>query len=124
MRRPLRAVACAAALAAASGCVYYNGMYNARRAEREALRFDREGRTAEARDRWVRAVTHADSVAARHPNSPWAEAALLLSGRASLQLEDYASAVVTLDRALQTYAWHGKHHAAHITDLRGRMGWK
>jgi uncharacterized damage-inducible protein DinB len=32
--------------------------------------------------------------------------------------------VVTLDRALQTYAWHGKHHAAHITDLRGRMGWK
>ena len=32
--------------------------------------------------------------------------------------------VVTLDRALQTYAWHGKHHAAHITDLRERMGWK
>lgn len=32
--------------------------------------------------------------------------------------------VVTLDRALQTYAWHGKHHAAHITALRERMGWK
>jgi uncharacterized damage-inducible protein DinB len=32
--------------------------------------------------------------------------------------------VVTLDRALQTYAWHGKHHAAHITVLRERMGWK
>jgi uncharacterized damage-inducible protein DinB len=32
--------------------------------------------------------------------------------------------VVTLDRALQTYAWHGKHHAAQITGLRERMGWK
>lgn len=31
--------------------------------------------------------------------------------------------VVTLDRALQTYAWHGRHHAAHITSLRQRMGW-
>lgn len=32
--------------------------------------------------------------------------------------------VVSLDRALQSYAWHGKHHAAHITSLRERMGWK
>jgi hypothetical protein len=32
--------------------------------------------------------------------------------------------VVSLDRALQTYAWHGRHHAAHITSLRERMGWK
>ncbi len=31
---------------------------------------------------------------------------------------------ITLDRALQTYAWHGKHHAAHITGLRERMGWR
>jgi uncharacterized damage-inducible protein DinB len=32
--------------------------------------------------------------------------------------------VVTLDRALQTYAWHGKHHAAQIVGLRDRKGWK
>ena len=32
--------------------------------------------------------------------------------------------VVALDRALQTYAWHGKHHAAQITGLRERKGWK
>jgi len=31
---------------------------------------------------------------------------------------------VTLDRALQTYAWHGRHHAAHITSLRERLAWK
>ena len=30
--------------------------------------------------------------------------------------------VVTLDRALQMYAWHGRHHAAHITSLRERLG--
>ncbi len=32
--------------------------------------------------------------------------------------------VVTLDRLLQTYAWHCRHHAAHITSLRERKGWK
>ena len=30
---------------------------------------------------------------------------------------------VTLDRMLQTYAWHGAHHTAHITGLRARQGW-
>lgn len=29
-----------------------------------------------------------------------------------------------LDSALALYAWHGRHHAAHITGLRERMGWK
>ena len=28
-----------------------------------------------------------------------------------------------LDEVLAMYAWHGKHHVAHITSLRGRMGW-
>lgn len=31
---------------------------------------------------------------------------------------------VTLDWYLQQYAWHGRHHAAHVTSLRERMGWK
>lgn len=30
---------------------------------------------------------------------------------------------ITLWNMLGTYAWHGKHHAAHITSLRVRMGW-
>ena len=30
---------------------------------------------------------------------------------------------MTLDRMLQLYAWHGKHHTAHVTNLRKRMGW-
>ena len=30
---------------------------------------------------------------------------------------------VALDRALALYAWHGRHHTAHITALRARKGW-
>ena len=29
----------------------------------------------------------------------------------------------TLDRQLQMYAWHSRHHVAHITRLREREGW-
>jgi uncharacterized damage-inducible protein DinB len=28
-----------------------------------------------------------------------------------------------LDRVLGTYSWHSRHHVAHITALRDRMGW-
>jgi hypothetical protein len=31
---------------------------------------------------------------------------------------------VTIDRNIALYAWHGRHHVAHITSLRERMGWK
>ena len=31
---------------------------------------------------------------------------------------------ITLDWMLQLYAWHGRHHAAHITALRQREGWR
>jgi hypothetical protein len=30
---------------------------------------------------------------------------------------------VDLNRNLALYAWHGRHHVAHITALRERMGW-
>ena len=33
------------------------------------------------------------------------------------------SGTLRLDQYLASYAWHGKHHAAHITSLRDRMGW-
>ena len=31
--------------------------------------------------------------------------------------------VMTIDKAIQLYAWHGVHHTAHITRLRERKGW-
>jgi uncharacterized damage-inducible protein DinB len=30
---------------------------------------------------------------------------------------------LTLDWLVALYAWHGRHHVAHITSLRERMGW-
>jgi hypothetical protein len=48
----------------------------------------------------------------------------------SLAAADFARAfrhpelgLVSLDTNLALYAWHGRHHAAHITRLRDRMGW-
>ena len=32
--------------------------------------------------------------------------------------------LVTMEQAASMYAWHCRHHAAHITRLRERMGWK
>ena len=31
--------------------------------------------------------------------------------------------VMSLEKTLALYAWHGRHHTAHITELRKRMGW-
>jgi len=49
----------------------------------------------------------------------------------SLRAEDFARTflhpemgVVTLDKYLGMYAWHGRHHIAHVTSLRDRMGCK
>jgi len=48
----------------------------------------------------------------------------------SFRTEDWRRTVVhpengqmTLDKMLGLYAWHSKHHVAHITELRKRMGW-
>jgi hypothetical protein len=32
--------------------------------------------------------------------------------------------VLTVDSLVNLYGWHGRHHVAHITSLRDRMGWK
>jgi uncharacterized damage-inducible protein DinB len=48
----------------------------------------------------------------------------------SLKAEDYQRSfvhpdlgVVTLEKNIALYAWHGKHHVAQITSLREREGW-
>jgi len=32
--------------------------------------------------------------------------------------------IINLDQLLGLYAWHGRHHVAHVTALRERMGWR
>ena len=39
------------------------------------------------------------------------------------QLKHPDLGTLTLDRMLALYAWHGKHHVAHVTSLRKRNGW-
>ena len=34
-----------------------------------------------------------------------------------------ANGVMTVDNVIHHYAWHGRHHVAHITSLRQREGW-
>lgn len=48
----------------------------------------------------------------------------------SLTAKDFARAflhpelgVMSLDKNVSLYAWHGRHHVAHITSLRERSGW-
>ncbi|HAF14611.1 MAG TPA: putative metal-dependent hydrolase [Blastocatellia bacterium] len=31
--------------------------------------------------------------------------------------------IVSLDKNIALYAWHGRHHVAHVTSLRERLGW-
>lgn len=40
-----------------------------------------------------------------------------------LSLEHPEDGTLTLERLLATYAWHGRHHVAHVTSLRDRRGW-
>jgi predicted negative regulator of RcsB-dependent stress response len=88
------------------GCAYYNGMYNARRWAAQAERAERAGREADARDRWRRAVLHADSLLARHPRSRWADDALLVRGRALVHLKEWDGAAEALGRAADRAGEH------------------
>jgi len=40
------------------------------------------------------------------------------------RLNHPVNGTMTLDNMLGIYAWHGRHHVAHITALREREGWK
>ena len=39
------------------------------------------------------------------------------------RLRHPAIGVMTVDNLVHHYAWHGRHHVAHITSLRQREGW-
>lgn len=38
-------------------------------------------------------------------------------------MSDPELGLVPLEKNLALYAWHGRHHVAHVTSLRERMGW-
>jgi hypothetical protein len=96
-----------------------------------------------------RSLTEADPAVATYEESEWAklpdvagtpvEVSLTLLDALhrrwvtllrSLDEKDFARTarhpswgLVTVDFFVAQYAWHGRHHVAHITSLRDRMGW-
>jgi hypothetical protein len=85
-----------------SGCVYYNGMYNANRLARSARKAEREGRTFEANNLWGQVATKAESVVVRHPTSKYAEQAGVLRGVALARLGQCEQALGPLSRVAVT----------------------
>lgn len=64
-------------LTGGSGCVYYNGLWNAHRWATDAQEQERDGRSEAAVLSWSQAAVEAESVAARHPHSGWLPDALV-----------------------------------------------
>lgn len=95
----MRAAAVSAVLLL-TGCVYYNGVYNAKRLTHAAERAERDGRTIEARDYWAQVVVKADTVIARHPASPYIPQVQLLRARALGRMDQCGDAVPALRQAL------------------------
>ncbi len=99
MASKARAAAIAAACAGVmTGCVYYNGMYNANRLASSARKAERDGRTFEANNLWGQVATKAESVLVRHPDSKYAEEASILRGVALAKLGQCEQALAPLNR--------------------------
>ncbi|MBW8839659.1 MAG: hypothetical protein JF602_07390 [Gemmatimonadetes bacterium] len=101
MRVPLRAVTGGLGLLLLGGCVYYNGMYNAKRLAGSARSAERDGRTFEATNYWGQVITRADTLVARHPNSKYVDEALMLKGTALSRLGQCTNAMGPLSRVTQ-----------------------
>lgn len=85
-------------LFAASGCAYYNGLYNARGLVKRAESATLDGRDSVAQAAWREASAKADTVLSRYPRSKWADDALLLSGVAAAMMGDCAHGMQRLEQ--------------------------
>ncbi len=76
-----RLVSLAGVGAIASGCVYFNGVYNANEAARRGDARLRRGAESEAATHFQTSAEKAETVLVRHPQSSWRRRALYLAGR-------------------------------------------
>ena len=79
-------------LAAGSGCVYYNGLWNAHRWAADAEKQERDGRSEAAVISWSQAAVEAESVAAHHPHSRWFPDALVTAAEGLAGSQDCTTA--------------------------------
>ncbi|HEU4642836.1 MAG TPA: hypothetical protein VFS44_10325 [Gemmatimonadaceae bacterium] len=63
-----------------AGCVYFNGIYNARQAQKRGDALLRDGRSAEADSLFTTAAQKAETVLVHHPRSRWAPDAMFIAG--------------------------------------------
>ena len=87
------------ALVASVGACTYNGVWNARRADRDANRALLDGDDSAAIRSFALAAAAAETVLARNPASRWTPEALTLAGRALAFSGDCGHAVSRLDAA-------------------------
>jgi len=93
----------------ASGCAYFNTLYNAKQKYREALdlkaraEVDRPKITSQEEKLYTEAFEKAARVVKYYPDSRWVDDALLLMARASHEKGDYSTALRKYDEILQFY---------------------
>jgi hypothetical protein len=87
-------------LAVLGGCVYYNGVYNAKRLAGRARKAEREGRTFDASGLWGQVAVKAESVLVRHPTSKYADEARVLQGTALVRMRNCPAALPGLEAVL------------------------
>ena len=85
----------------ASGCVYYNSIYNAEQSYGEAEAFRRAGHDSLARQAYQDVVRGTARGYRRDPDGEWGDDALFLLGRAHLRLGEIRAARVALEQAAE-----------------------
>ena len=89
------------AAALSSGCVYYNGIYNAQSLYDDAERLRLSGADSLARARYEDVVRKAATGYRRDTQGPWADEALYLIGRARLRMGEIQAARAALLQAAE-----------------------
>ncbi len=95
-----RAAMAVVAMVLVSGCVYFNGIYNAREAARHGDARLRRGADGEAVTFFQQSAATAESVLVRHPESSWRARALYLAGRGAALGQQCEQAVPRLTEFL------------------------
>lgn len=85
-------------LTGGSGCVYYNGLWNAHRWAADAQKQERDGRSEAAIISWSQAAVEAESVATHHPHSGWLPDALVTAAEGLAGSRDCATAAAYFAR--------------------------
>ena len=97
VRGSTRRLGVAGAIVLLAGCAYFNGVYNAREAERSADKQRRRGKEADAAASYAVSAAKAESVLARFPRSRWADDALLIAGRGLAYSDQCSRAIERLE---------------------------